>query len=104
MQNSSNFSEEQYEQVDLSISEHMAEALELFGSKNRQYGNAIDETGLLGATVELVGITARLKQLVIRDSLHGRQESDKIRPVLLDAINYAAIAIYQLDRHNWEGR
>lgn len=72
--------------------------------KNEQYGNSIEATGLLGAVVECVGITARLVQLVIRNSKHGRQATAAIYNVLLDLHNYSTIAIDMLKKANWEGR
>lgn len=72
--------------------------------KNRLYGNAIESTGLLGAAVECVGMTARLVQLVLRNSQHGRQAPAAVRNALLDLHNYSVIARKMLVDGNWEGR
>ena len=74
----------------------------LFSVKNRQYGNAIEETGVLGAAVEIVGIAARLKQIVIRGD--GEEvQMDTLRDILMDLHNYATIAIMMLDDKNMRG-
>jgi len=72
--------------------------------KNEQYGNAIESTGLLGAVVECVGMTARLVQLVIRNSKHGRESPAGVYNVLLDLHNYSVIAMKMLGDSNFEGR
>lgn len=76
---------------------------ELFSLKNTQYGNAIEETGVLGATVEIIGVVARLRQLVLRAKDHGRSEREAIENVARDAHNYANILMLMLQTDNWEG-
>jgi hypothetical protein len=39
----------------------------LFRRKNTQYGNTIVTTGVLGATIELIGAVMRLPSLVLKD-------------------------------------
>lgn len=84
--------------------EECVTATELFAEKNRLYGNAIVETGVLGAVVELVGITARLKQMVIRSSDAGASQADKLEDILMDAHNYVNIARMMLREGNYRGR
>lgn len=72
--------------------------------KNEQYGNSIEATGLLGAAVECVGMTARLVQLVLRDSRHGRQDPKAVHNAFLDIHNYSVIGLKMLDDGNFEGR
>jgi hypothetical protein len=75
----------------------------LFARKNRQYGNAIRHTGVLGAVVEIIGAAARLPAMVLRNTTHGRDIQAKLIDVLLDIHNYASIAIMMLHDDNWEG-
>jgi len=75
----------------------------LFALKNKQYGNAITKTGVLGAVVELIGACARLPQMVLKAPDHGRSAKSKLFDVLLDIHNYANIALLMLDSDNWEG-
>ncbi len=77
------------------------EVLEL---KNKQYGNSIEWTGVLGAVVEIVAKTARLLTLVLRNPEHGRQDAGAVRDSLLDLHNYAVIGLLMLEQRNWEGR
>lgn len=77
---------------------------ELFARKNEQYGNAIEETGVVGAAVELVGCIARLRQLVLSSKDHGRAEREAIENVFRDAHNYANIGMMMLHQDNWEGK
>lgn len=72
--------------------------------RNEQYGNAVEWTGVLGAAVECVGMTARLVQLVIRNSKHGRQDPKAVHNALLDIHNYSVIGLKMLSDENWEGR
>ncbi|MHC4316764.1 MAG: hypothetical protein ACYSW3_30355, partial [Planctomycetota bacterium] len=51
-------------------------AKELFLEKNEQYGDAISRTGLLGAVVEIAGISARLEKLVLGASDAGKSEEE----------------------------
>lgn len=76
---------------------------ETFETKNKAYGDTIWKTGVLGAVVELIGATARLPQMVLRNSKHGRDIKENLLDVLLDIHNYAAIGIMMVDADNWEG-
>ena len=76
---------------------------ETFEKKNKAYGDAIWKTGVLGAVVELIGATARLPQMVLRNKQHGRDIKESLIDVLLDIHNYAAIGIMMVDADNWEG-
>jgi len=75
-----------------------------FMRKNLQYGNAIGETGVLGAVVEFVGITSRLKNLVLRSSDHGRSQKEKLQEILKDLVNYSLFSVMFLAEENWEGK
>jgi len=79
------------------------ESQELFKIKNAQYGDAIWSTGVLGATVEIIGATARLPQLVLRDPTHGRTNKQNLIDIFKDLHNYAIIALMMLQANNWEG-
>lgn len=76
---------------------------DLFKVKNAQYGDAIWSTGVLGATVEIIGATARLPQLVLRSKDHGRENKSSLIDIFRDIHNYANIALMQLEADNWEG-
>lgn len=76
---------------------------ELFRLKNSQYGDAIWYTGVLGASVELIGAVARLPQLVLRNPEHGRNSRESLIDIFTDIHNYANIALMMLKADNWEG-
>jgi hypothetical protein len=77
---------------------------EIMADKNKLYGSAIDFTGLLGGVLECVIKSLRLREMVMRDGLHGRGEKEAIWDTLLDLHNYTIIAAYMLEQENWEGR
>lgn len=72
--------------------------------RNKQYGNSIEWTGVLGAVVEIVAKTARLVQLVLRDSEHGRQNRIAVKDSFRDLHNYTVIGLEMLNKENWDGR
>lgn len=83
----------------------------LFDKKNKEYGNSIEATGVLGATIELIGAVARLPILILRNPTHGRDKFSAIRNVFMDIVNYGIIALMMLNETmpdgtpgNWEGR
>lgn len=80
-----------------------ARALELFSYKNAEYGNTIVETGVLGASVELIGAVSRLKKLVLRAPDHGEANAKKLEGILMDIHNYANIALQMLHDENFSG-
>jgi hypothetical protein len=84
--------------------EKCSECQEVFDIKNAEYGNAIEETGLLGASVEIIGGAARLKELVLRDPEKGANNIKSLRNVLTDLHNYAGIALMMIDKGNWHGK
>jgi predicted TIM-barrel enzyme len=75
----------------------------LFVRKNSEYEDAISDTGVLGAAVELVSIAARLRALVLHDPQHGRQHKAALVNALMDAQVYALIGLMMVDEDNWEG-
>lgn len=85
---------------------HCELSLKTFTEKNAQYGDAVEETGLLGATIELIGCVARLRKLVLEVGGVPESEEDKraIANALEDAHNYANIGIQMLYTKNWRGR
>ena len=71
------------------------EALELFISKNADYGDAFTEYGSIGV---LVRIGDKIKRLQTIDKNKITLVSDeKIRDTLIDLHNYSAMAIMLLD-------
>lgn len=89
---------------DRAFYELLQESYTLYIRKNQQYGNSIEETGVIGAVVEIVAKTARLRELVIHHSGAGAQAPDVTRDNLQDLLNYAAIGLLMLDKGNWRGR
>lgn len=77
-----------------------------FEVKNKMYGDTVEETGLLGATIELIGCVGRLRKLVLdQGGIPATVEDiEAIRNVLEDAHNYACIASYMVDTENWRGK
>jgi hypothetical protein len=103
--------EEQIVRAVTAEARYRAEALRcraIFVDKNRQYGNSIEETGVLGAVVELVAKNARLRQLVLHNKgwAAGRTEGevDAVRDTLRDLVNYGLIGLMMLEAGNWVGR
>jgi hypothetical protein len=78
--------------------------LKLFEEKNEQYGDSIVYTGVLGATVELIGCVGRLKKLVIQSPDAGKKDLEVLVDVLKDTLNYANIALQMIQEDNWRGR
>lgn len=83
-------------------------ARNLFMGRNATYGDAFSEIGLVGSTAELAGVTARLKQLVLKDPawVTGRPSVDtqlETYDKLLDAINYGLICLMLLQDDNFTG-
>ena len=78
-------------------------AAELFALKNTKYRDAIRRTGLLGASVELVGTAARLEALVLKDTSHGADNVKDLEDILLDSFIYSGIALQMLAEENFDG-
>lgn len=77
----------------------------VFEIKNEQYGDAIVETGVLGASVELIGAVARLRQLVLSPGDGGKHTDRKsLRNVFVDIHNYSNIALMMMEEDNWLGK
>ncbi len=79
------------------------DALLLFERKNKEYGNAIDYTGVVGAVIALTGDVSRLRTMVLKDAAIGLANPDNVRDKLIDVLVQAAIGIYELDKENWAG-
>lgn len=83
----------------------------LFLERNKQYGNSIEETGVLGAVVELVAKNARLRELVLRngswglgmDTPTGTELEQRVKDTLQDLVNYGVIALMMLEDENYRG-
>ncbi len=81
-------------------------ASSLFAIRNSQYGDAIKETGVLGATVELIAVVARLRVLILRNPATFQNDIvrlNQIKNAFEDAHNYANIGIMMLEGCNWRG-
>ena len=84
--------------------EYCKGGLEILVTKNKLYGDSIQETGLLGAVVECVAKVARLKVMVIQNPSHGLNQQVEIADTLLDLHNYSLIGMAMLEQKNWDGR
>ena len=94
----------EYEQAVENFSQQCVLSTELFKYKNRQYGNSIEATGVLGAVVEIIGAVARLPAMVIRNPTFGQNRGTKLVDVLRDIHNYATIALVMIEKDNWSGK
>ena len=83
---------------------HCLKGAELFTVKNRQYGNAFQVYGVLGVVCEILGVVARLPQLVLWAPDHGRSSKEKLIDIFTDIHNFANMALIVLDADNWDGR
>lgn len=86
------------------VSWALEEAAELFERKNREYGNAIEFTGVLGCVVAATGDIARLRNMVLRSPDNGKGQAANVRDKMLDILVQAAIGIYMIDTGNWSGK
>ena len=77
---------------------------ELFAVKNKQYGNAFEVYGVLGVVCEILGVVARLPQLVLWTPDHGRSMREKLIDIFLDLHNFSNMALICLEKDNWDGR
>lgn len=75
----------------------------LYKSSPEQYGTAFTQTGVLGAVVALTGDVARLQQLVLRRTDHGRQNQAQVEDKLRDLVVQSIIGLLMLQESNWEG-
>jgi hypothetical protein len=80
-------------------------AYRVFQKKNEEYGDTVEQTGLLGASVEIIGGAARLQQLVLDspDQVRFQHRKASILNVLVDLLNYAAIGMYMAQNNNLQG-
>lgn len=76
----------------------------LFENKNEEYGDTITATGVLGASVELIGAVARLKKLVLQAQDGGKSNTSALADVFKDIHNYSNIALMMMNEDNWRGR
>ena len=76
----------------------------IFLEKDAQYGSATSATGVLGATVEVVGIAARLKKLVMKSPDNGASNRADVVQIANDLHNYANILLIELSDNNWSGK
>lgn len=75
----------------------------LYKSGPKQYGTAFTQTGVLGAVVALTGDVARLRQMVLKNSDHGRRNSKAVEDKLRDVAVQSIIGLLMLQESNWEG-
>ena len=81
-----------------------ASCTQLFGQKNAEYGDTIAATGVLGASVELIGTVARLKKLVLQAPDGGESNVTALVDIFKDLHNYSNIALMMMQEGNWRGK
>lgn len=83
---------------------------EILWDRGEAYGDATAECGLLGAAITLTTDVARIRRLLLDlNHLQRLQEGDrelrqKLEDALIDAHNYAGIALHWLREGNLMGR
>jgi hypothetical protein len=82
----------------------IAKSRAIFEDRNRRYGDAIVDTGLLGAVVNMAGDYGRLKKQVIRNPEHGRDCVEDVEDKCVDMLNYLVIAQMMIEEGNFDGR
>ena len=74
----------------------------LFSKKNEQYADSIARTGVIGAAVSIVGISARIEHMVIGAPDAGKSNADEIVELIKDLHNYANIMGIMIMDDNWK--
>jgi len=80
------------------------EGKKVFLVRDAQYDGATVATGVQGAVVEVVGISARLRKMVLKAPDRGESQAEEILKILVDLHNYANIAMMELSDGNWVGK
>lgn len=75
----------------------------IFVEKNAKYGDSFARTGVLGATVTMIGDVDRLRQMVLKSSDFGAGQQADVVAVLKDVHNYANMALLMIAEGNWDG-
>lgn len=78
----------------------------IFLVKNEEYDNTIIRTGVLGASIEIIGAAMRLRPLVLKhhnDQVISESTVKAIKNVAVDLHNYANILMMMLEDNNWDG-
>jgi hypothetical protein len=88
----------------LQMENFCSQCQDLFVDRNHAYGDAISDTGLLGAVVTLVGDTGRLRRLVLPVINVKLLNTKAIQDTLLDIHNYSAIALMMIEDNNLVGK
>lgn len=78
----------------------VSDSIPFFARKNREYGNAIESTGVRGSVVALTGDVARLRVMLKEPMLDVANIRDKLQDVLVQA----GIGIVLLDAGNVDGK
>lgn len=79
-------------------------AINLFATKNHEYGDAIQYTGLRGAIYELVGNSHRLMHMIkYRPCPTSEEWGEAVSDTLVDTLNYSIIGSLMLGDNNMDG-
>ena len=98
-----------FDKRDIQFLKFCNDSNDIFRIKNRQYNDAISRTGLLGASVEIIGVAARLEPLIVNNKDFDTQILDlpsfreSVMNALHDLHNYSNIALIMLEDGNWRG-
>ena len=76
----------------------------IFQDRNAIYKNTFEALGLIGTIVTLIGDCHRLRNMILKESDHGRKYSEQIEDKLRDVVNQALISLMMLHQDNYEGR
>ena len=76
----------------------------VFLERNRVYGDAFIDTGVLGASIELIGNISRLRELVLRKTgVEDPNHRSVLKDVFIDIHNFANFGLMMLEEDNWNG-
>lgn len=88
--------------------EVVQDARMLFSLRNAEYGDGIEEGGVVGAVVEFIGCVSRLKQVVLHRSVDPETKQGRwheiVHDKLVDALNYSIIGLMMLAEGNLWGK
>lgn len=81
-------------------------ATNLFARKNREYGDAIVATGVMGAMVEVITVAARVQTMLKNPENFTIPDdfSNELWDKMLDLHNYANIVMMMIEDENWTGK
>lgn len=88
----------------LMATEVFAGALAMLKAKDRQYGGAWREQGWMGNLARIMSKTARLRNMLWRDSFSESYSGERVQDTLQDLINLCAFTLLNMQGGNRWGR